>query len=124
MRSFGAEEEMLLIDPGTGAAVALAEAVTDGAGDDAPESELQRQQVETDTAPCVSLSELSDQVRAARRAAGRGHVYFDARLSRHYPTVEIRVADVCLRADDAVLLAETGELAAVVRAAVERTLDA
>jgi YbdK family carboxylate-amine ligase len=34
-----------------------------------------------------------------------GMVYFDARLSRNYPTVEIRVADVCMRADDAVLLA-------------------
>ncbi|MFJ9821923.1 glutamate--cysteine ligase [Streptomyces sp. NPDC101151] len=31
--------------------------------------------------------------------------YFDARLSARYPTVEIRVADVCLRADTAVLVA-------------------
>jgi len=31
--------------------------------------------------------------------------YFDARLSAQYPTVEIRVADVCLRAEDAVLVA-------------------
>jgi glutamate---cysteine ligase / carboxylate-amine ligase len=42
-----------------------------------------------------------------------GMVYFDARLSEHYPTVEIRIADVCLRADDAVLIA------ALVRALVE-----
>ena len=34
-----------------------------------------------------------------------GMVYFDARLSRHFPTVELRVADVCLRVNDAVLLA-------------------
>jgi carboxylate-amine ligase len=34
-----------------------------------------------------------------------GMVYFDARLSRRYPTVEIRVADVCLHADTAVLIA-------------------
>ncbi len=34
-----------------------------------------------------------------------GMMYFDARLSRHQPTVEIRVADVCLHAEDAVLLA-------------------
>jgi len=34
-----------------------------------------------------------------------GMVYFDARLSQNYPTLEIRVADVCLRADDAVLIA-------------------
>ncbi|MGF7237671.1 MAG: glutamate--cysteine ligase [Frankia sp.] len=34
-----------------------------------------------------------------------GMAYFDARLSSRYPTVEVRVADVCLNADDAVLLA-------------------
>ncbi|SEG62662.1 carboxylate-amine ligase [Thermomonospora echinospora] len=34
-----------------------------------------------------------------------GMVYFDARLSRRYPTVEIRVPDVCLIADDTVLVA-------------------
>jgi carboxylate-amine ligase len=32
-------------------------------------------------------------------------VYFDARLSADWPTVEVRVADVCLRVDDAVTLA-------------------
>ncbi|MDN3024383.1 glutamate--cysteine ligase [Streptomyces sp. S.PB5] len=32
-------------------------------------------------------------------------VYFDARLSRRYPTVEIRVSDVCLHASTAVLIA-------------------
>ncbi|MCQ0025199.1 glutamate--cysteine ligase [Streptomyces somaliensis DSM 40738] len=34
-----------------------------------------------------------------------GMVYFDARLSRHYPTVEIRAADVCLDASTTVLVA-------------------
>jgi carboxylate-amine ligase len=42
-----------------------------------------------------------------------GMVYFDARLSLENPTVEVRVADVCLLADDAVLLA------ALTRALVE-----
>jgi carboxylate-amine ligase len=42
-----------------------------------------------------------------------GMVYFDARLSERYPTVEIRIADVCLRAEDAVLIA------ALARALVE-----
>ena len=42
-----------------------------------------------------------------------GMVYFNARLSEHYPTIEIRIADVCLFAADAVLLA------ALVRALVE-----
>jgi carboxylate-amine ligase len=34
-----------------------------------------------------------------------GMVYFDARCSAHHPTVEIRVADVCLHVGDTVLLA-------------------
>lgn len=34
-----------------------------------------------------------------------GMVYFDARLSSQYPTVEVRVADVCLDAGDAALQA-------------------
>lgn len=34
-----------------------------------------------------------------------GMVWFDARLSRTYPTLEVRVADVCLRWEDTVLLA-------------------
>jgi carboxylate-amine ligase len=245
VRSFGVEEEMLLVDPGSGATVALAEVVTGGA-EGGPEAELQRQQVETDTVPCTTLDELAGQLRARRRAAAdaagrencqvvalatsplavypstmpkerylrmakeyaltaqeqltcgchvhvrvesedegvavldrirpwlavllgmtanspfwQGHdsgyasyrqqvwgrwpsagpaelfgtpktyhetvqamidsgvlldegmIYFDARLSRHYPTVEIRIADVCTVADDAVLLA------ALVRALVE-----
>jgi carboxylate-amine ligase len=42
-----------------------------------------------------------------------GMVYFNARLSEHYPTLEVRIADVCLFPDDAVLIA------ALVRALVE-----
>ena len=42
-----------------------------------------------------------------------GMVYFDARLSAQHPTLEVRIADVCLDVDDAVLLA------ALVRALVE-----
>ncbi|MFE6662564.1 glutamate--cysteine ligase [Streptomyces sp. NPDC057697] len=34
-----------------------------------------------------------------------GMLYFDARLSHRYPTVEVRVADVCLNPDDTRLLA-------------------
>jgi glutamate---cysteine ligase / carboxylate-amine ligase len=47
-----------------------------------------------------------------------GMVYFSARLSDHYPTVEIRVADVCLLAADAVLLA------ALIRALAETEAQA
>jgi carboxylate-amine ligase len=35
----------------------------------------------------------------------RGMIYFDARPSERYSTLEIRVADVCLSVDDAVLVA-------------------
>ncbi len=42
-----------------------------------------------------------------------GMIYFDARLSRSYPTVEVRVADVCARVGDTLLIA------ALVRALVE-----
>ena len=48
---------------------------------------------------------------AVRRLIGRGAaldeqgIYFPARLSPRYPTVEVRVADVCLDAGTAVLLA-------------------
>jgi carboxylate-amine ligase len=42
-----------------------------------------------------------------------GMIYFDARLSRNHPTVEVRVADVCLQAEDAALIA------VLVRALVE-----
>jgi carboxylate-amine ligase len=34
-----------------------------------------------------------------------GMVYLDARLSEHYPTVEVRAADVCATAEEAVVLA-------------------
>ena len=34
-----------------------------------------------------------------------GMLYFDARLSRTHPTLEVRVADVCREPDDAVLIA-------------------
>ncbi|MBP2419555.1 glutamate--cysteine ligase [Microbacterium imperiale] len=43
-----------------------------------------------------------------------GMIYFDARLSSHVPTVEIRIADVCLRPEDAVTIP------VLVRALVDR----
>ncbi|MEU5878263.1 glutamate--cysteine ligase [Spirillospora sp. NPDC047279] len=258
-RTFGVEEELLLVDPVSGAPRAVSGAVlryardngVELSGDEALESELQREQLETGTRPCSSLAELSDQVRRTRKAAVRsargvgaavaalatspvavqpsitpslryrrmarayaltadeqltcgchvhvnvdgpeegvgvldrirpwlppllalsanspfwqghdtgydswrqqvwgrwpsngptelfesvkgyraaveamidtgalldeGMIYFDARLSRQYPTVEIRVADVCMEADDAVLLA------ALVRALVSTAAHA
>ena len=46
-----------------------------------------------------------------------GMVYFDARLSRNHPTVEVRIADVCMEASHATAIA------AVVRALVERAVE-
>ncbi len=42
---------------------------------------------------------------ATGAAMDDGMIYFDARLSARYPTVEVRVADVCTDVDDAVLVA-------------------
>jgi carboxylate-amine ligase len=45
---------------------------------------------------------MVDDVLATGTALDTGMVYFDARLSATWPTVEVRVADVVLRAEDAV----------------------
>ncbi|UVJ39244.1 glutamate--cysteine ligase [Arthrobacter sp. CJ23] len=50
-----------------------------------------------------------------------GMIYFDARLSRNHPTVEVRVADVCLRAEDAALIAVL--VRALVETAARELLD-
>jgi carboxylate-amine ligase len=50
---------------------------------------------------------------ATGAALDDGMLYFDARLSASYPTVEVRVGDVCADAEDAVVLA------AMMRALVE-----
>jgi glutamate---cysteine ligase / carboxylate-amine ligase len=42
---------------------------------------------------------------ATGAAMDDGMIYFDARMSARYPTVEIRVPDVCTNVDDAALLA-------------------
>jgi glutamate---cysteine ligase / carboxylate-amine ligase len=59
------------------------------------------------TAVFGSAQAYQDTVRQMLRTGtvlDSGMIYFDARLSERYPTVEIRIADVCLRADDAVLI--------------------
>jgi carboxylate-amine ligase len=56
---------------------------------------------------------LIDDVLATDTVLDSGMVYFDARLSEKWPTVEVRTADVALRVEDAVTLA------GLVRALVE-----
>ena len=48
---------------------------------------------------------VADQMTAWGGALDRGMLYFDARLAADYPTVEIRVADVCTDVEDALLVA-------------------
>jgi carboxylate-amine ligase len=54
---------------------------------------------------------------ATGAALDRGMLYYEARLSERWPTVEVRVADVCLDVDDAVLIG------ALVRALAMTALD-
>jgi glutamate---cysteine ligase / carboxylate-amine ligase len=49
--------------------------------------------------------QLLDDLLGTDTVLDAGMVYFDARLSATWPTVEVRVADVALRVEDAVLLA-------------------
>jgi carboxylate-amine ligase len=49
--------------------------------------------------------QVIDDLLATGTVLDQGMLYFDARLSATWPTVEIRVADVALRVEDAVLLA-------------------
>jgi glutamate---cysteine ligase / carboxylate-amine ligase len=59
---------------------------------------------------------VADLIRSGA-AVDPGMIYFDARLSASYPTVEIRVADVCQDVADTVLLAGLS------RAIVDTALD-
>ena len=95
----------------------VADRDVDNVVDDRPVHELQREQVETDTSPCASMDDLVSQLPAAgagpvaivraHRAVrdpqayhdtigamlrtgtllDEGMIYFDARLSRHFPTL-------------------------------------
>jgi len=53
-------------------------------------------------ADAADYHRLIDDVLATGTAVDTGMVYFDARLSANWPTVEVRVADVALRVEDAV----------------------
>lgn len=60
------------------------------------------------TAPfgdAATYRQVVDDLVATGTILDTGMVYFDARLSAHYPTVEVRVPDVCLDPADAVLQA-------------------
>ncbi|WP_324277739.1 glutamate--cysteine ligase [Blastococcus brunescens] len=56
-------------------------------------------------ADAAEYHHLMDRVLGTGTVLDTGMVYFDARLSANWPTVEIRTADVALRVEDAVTLA-------------------
>jgi carboxylate-amine ligase len=86
-RSVGVEEELLLVDPATGAALALSAAVlcsaTDGSRRPASQltSELTGEQVETNTRPCTSLPELAHELHRWRRVASDAAARVGARVA-------------------------------------------
>ncbi len=49
------------------------------------------------------------------------HLYWDVRLSEHFPTIEFRVADVCMTVDEAVMI--TGLIRALVQTCYEQVLQ-
>ena len=60
----------------------------------------------TDVFPdAAAYHRLVDDVLATDTMLDTGQIYFDARLSEKWPTVEVRTADVVLHAEDAVTLA-------------------
>ncbi|MYV59743.1 YbdK family carboxylate-amine ligase [Streptomyces sp. SID4931] len=76
VRTVGVEEELLLVDEGSGEARALSSAVLaiaekDTAGESPFEPELHRQQLEFSTHPCADMGELAASVRRWRARAGR-----------------------------------------------------
>ncbi len=56
-------------------------------------------------ADAAAYHRLVDTLVATGAARDRAMIYFDARLSDDYPTLEIRVCDVCIDVDDAVTIA-------------------
>lgn len=73
VRTVGVEEEFLLVDPGDGTprAVSHLALARDGSDGDRLTGELQREQLETATRPCLSLDELGGELRRARATAAR-----------------------------------------------------
>ncbi len=67
----------------------------------------------------ATYSEVSEKLIEWGAAMDPGMVYFDARLSRTAPTVEVRVADVCTDLEDAILLASLSRALVTTAAATD-----
>ena len=72
-------------------------------------------------ADAAEYRSLVNDLVATGAARDEGMIYFDARLSPRYPTVEIRVCDVCPSVDDTMLVA--GLARALVATAARRPTD-
>ncbi|WP_422934327.1 glutamate--cysteine ligase [Sinomonas sp. P47F7] len=82
MRTFGVEEELLIVDPSTGEPVALADRMLAVAGRPADMShEFKLEQVEVQTAPCQDHDELLGELFAGRRIADRAARSCGARVA-------------------------------------------
>ncbi|KUM35021.1 glutamate--cysteine ligase [Arthrobacter sp. EpRS71] len=79
MRTFGVEEELLIADPGDGLPLALASGLLDAAdpsdadpgGESGPslKSEFKQEQIEVNSRPCRTATELRAEIRAGRELA-------------------------------------------------------
>ena len=82
MRTMGVEEELLLVDAGTGEPVSVAPAVLQQAESDGGlERELKQEQIETGTSPHTDLAALARQVHETRRRADEAAVAAGARVA-------------------------------------------
>ena len=86
VRTVGVEEEYLLVDPDSGRPRAVAHAALAAGSGAQLTAELQREQVESATRPCATLTEVGRELRRARAGAAHGlHVHAGHGLS--YATV-------------------------------------
>ncbi|MGP0224358.1 glutamate--cysteine ligase 2 [Paenarthrobacter sp. NCHU4564] len=85
MRTFGVEEELLIVDPVTGAPLALADALLAGTDPVEPglglSHEFKLEQIETQTRPCHTYAELLPQIRRGRNMANQAARKHDARIA-------------------------------------------
>ncbi len=69
----------------------------------------------------AAYRDVSRRIIASGAALDEGMLYYDARLARSHPTVEVRITDVCTDPDDAVLVAAL--VRALVSHAAERPVE-
>lgn len=138
MRTFGVEEELLIVDAESYEPLPRGSLVVAGQAKTTPDghkltTEFKQEQVEVNSPPQYTLAGQLEAIRTGRALAhdaaayeahrqalfhtgvplDAGMLYFDARASDHQPTLEVRVADVCLNAEHAAVIA------ALARALVE-----